>query len=212
MKGKRYPASSPDGDDCDLQHTFWQRARQKVKPHRSTGQRGNAGSCPRQNINKAQPPGPVTALSQSSPTEIGNAPAQTGRRHGGHAAGPNPPLTFSRAPNPAAEPHAHPVRPTQPIQRPHNYGLSAHPGGGGSHSQPDKRDYQGHSHESVLSPFKREPQNPRNLPFLPQSNHTGLLFCQLCHGTSNTAVTCGSREADCYRCHQKGHLARACTL
>ena len=63
--------------------------------HRSTGQRGNAGSRPRQNINIAQPPGPVTALSQSSPPEIGNAPAQTGRRHGGHAAGPNPPLTFS---------------------------------------------------------------------------------------------------------------------
>ena len=37
-KGNGTPASSPGGDDCDLQHTFWQRARQKVNPHRSTRQ------------------------------------------------------------------------------------------------------------------------------------------------------------------------------
>ena len=61
--------------------------------------------------------------------------------------------------------HAHPVRPTQPMQRPHDYGLSVRPGGGRSHLQPDTRDYQGYSQGSVLPPLDEKERSLETYPF-----------------------------------------------
>ena len=36
--------------------------------------------------------------------------------------------------------------------------------------------------------------------------------CQLCLGSDHTAVSCKSKDALCYNCHQKGPFARACSL
>ena len=196
-KGNGTPATSPDGDGCDQQHTYWQRARQKVKPHRLTGQRGNAVSRPWQNIDIAQPADQVTAFSQSSPPKIGNAPAQTEDALAAMQQAQTLPWFFSRAPTPAAPPHAHPVRPTQPIQWPQNYGLSARPGGVRSHLHPNTHDYQGHSHGSLLPPFRRELQNPRNLPFHPPIQP---------HWTTFLAVLSRHKPRGCYMWQQGSRL------
>ena len=50
---------------------------------------------------------------------------------------------------------------------------------------------------------------PSSIPIAPRANLDDI-SCQLCLGTGHTAVTCKSRDSQCFKCSKYGHLARVC--
>ena len=186
----------PDNVDGDLQHAFWQRARQNGTMRKHPGQQTHVFR-PRvpHNVTGAAAGRPANAPSHASPFP---APSQAN----GHAVVPQPSPGHSgdaMTPVQAAPP------PPPPAPRPHSYGqIRAPPSAGRANTHPP---------QTLLKPTRTNPrgsQNHRNFSHVPQVYHAEHQFCQLCHGAGHTAITCGSRESECFKCHQKGHLARAC--
>ena len=189
----------PNGDDGDMQHAFWQRARQKGSKWKHPGQQARV-LRPRVTHN-------VTGVPASRPAKAHRyaSPFPAASPADGHAAVPQPSpghrrnaMTHSQA--------APPPHPPQPAPRPYSYGqIRATPGAGRAHN---------HGPQTLPTPTRTNPQgfqNHRNFSHVPPTHHSEHQFCQLCHGAGHTAVTCGSRESECFKCHQNGHLARACT-
>ena len=184
----------PDGDDGDMQHAFWQRARQKGNKWKHPGQQARVlGPRVTHIVTGAPASRPANAHRHASPFPAAS-PAD------GHATVPQ--LSPSHSRN--AMTHAQ-AAPSPPAPRPYSYGqIRATPAAGRVHN---------HGPQTLPTPTRTIPQgsqNHRNFSHVPPTHHSEHQFCQLCHGAGHTAVTCGSRESECFKCHQKGHLARAC--